>query len=192
MTRLFLILLVFLNLTALTSLTAQTVNLDDWKIKSLKIHTITETSIFHLDSIKPDTFPIYKAFYDTTGKIIEKRYDYRRVSLISNELKYTSAIYKYDKNGNLIETKIVDPWTPVLFDSFYSPRTECKYFDTAGNLLKIELTRENRAKETTIYTYKEFTIKDNSNDWTTKLPMQIDNYYKEHLEEKKIIEYDFY
>jgi hypothetical protein len=191
MTRQFFIWTVSITLTALTGF-GQTTDIVDWKIKKLKIATITETSIRNIDSIQPDTFPSFKAFYDMTGKIIEKRYDYRRVSLISKGFQYTSALYKYDKSGKLIDTKTINSWTPVISSAYYSAQTECKYFDEVGNLLKIELTSKNGANETTIYSYKEFTIKDNDYDWTTKLPIQINYYYKGHLDRKTIIEYVFY
>jgi hypothetical protein len=191
MIRLFLTLIIFLTLTSLM-VYGQTVDIDDWKVDKLKIHTITETSIFAPDSIKPDTFPTYKSFYDTTGKIIEKRYDYRRGSLTSKEFNYTSTIYKYDKNGKLIDTKVINPYTPILSGIYISALSECKYFDTFGNLLKIETTLQSEAKETTVFTYQDVTIKDSNPSWTIKLPIQIDYFYNGQLDRKNIIDYSFY
>ena len=163
-------------------------------IKSLKIQTINEYEIINLDSIKPDTIPVTKYFFDSHGNITERRYNYRFHRNLS-DLKYNEfdkTIYLYDINGKFLDSTRTITSYIFLLEGPYPKLSECKYYNKSGNLIKCVIERKNDWIDSSDYFYKIILFKEEGYESSCELLIKIYNYYNGKLISKNIYEYTYY
>jgi len=113
----------------------------NYYIKELKINNLKEIKYYYdtLGMVKDSSFVNYYSF-DTTGRVIEHRYDYRFKST-----KYRSVKYTYSKNWTINKT-FDDPFGPdyVLSGMYVSNKLPlyCEYRNNSYQIETINIKTE--------------------------------------------------
>ena len=160
-----------------------------WDVFNLGIRSITIKAIIFPFSDSNDSIIGTKEirYYDTLGRVIEKRYAFRQDS---KDSIYTSESFNYDKAGLLLGTTVINSY-PYKHLQMISPKviSECKTYNQIGKVDRTEMTYEGGIGVTE-YKYKEFIYR-NSKE-TVWLPIQMESSDKMKLGYREVIDYAFY
>jgi hypothetical protein len=165
---------------------SQSVEIDHYEIDQLKIKTVSESKIRFENNLPIDTFPIYKAFYDSIGKIMEKHYNFRKRN--SNDFIFSKEIFIYNENGKLIDIKSYE--LPRYHKEKIGSYTECKFYEY-GKIIKVE-TIWKHLIQVSEFNYRKYPLKDDVFPWEINLPIKIDYFENDTLVKTINIDYTFW